>query len=70
MERIEDLRARYEDALMRIAGVVAVGTDVDEGGSPRLRVLTSVPVEEVRARLPEEIRQETAVVHVGEIEAQ
>ncbi|HKI56113.1 MAG TPA: hypothetical protein VKB31_03085 [Trueperaceae bacterium] len=70
MEHIEALRARYEEELMAIEGVVGVGTTIDEEGAPWLRILTSQPVDAVRERLPDEVREHAVVVYVGEIEAQ
>jgi len=70
MEHIEALRARYEEELMAIEGVVGVGTAIDEEGAPWLRILTSQPVDAVRKRLPDEVREHAVVVYVGEIEAQ
>ena len=67
MEHIEALRARYEDELMSIEGVVGVGTTVDEAGTPRLRILTSDPVEAVRDRLPDDVREHVLLVYTGEI---
>jgi hypothetical protein len=70
MEDIEVLRARYEDDLMGIEGVVGVGTAVDEAGTARLRILTSQPVEDVRGRLPAELREHVLLVYTGAIDAQ
>lgn len=70
MSRIEDLRAEFEDEIMRIDGVVGVGTHYDEDGTAKLRILTSVDAEQVTPKLPERVRPYAHVVWVGAIEAE
>lgn len=70
MDRIDSLRQEFEAQLLRIEGVVGVSRFVDEGGRAFLRVLTSVPTEQVEPRLPEAVRADTILAYVGEIEAE
>ena len=70
MDRIDRLRHEFESALLRIDGVVGVSQGRDDHGRPHLRVLCSLPVDVVAARLPAEVRTEAVLVFVGEIEAQ
>lgn len=70
MSRIQDLRTEFEDEIMRIEGVVGVGTHYDDDGTEKLRVLTSVPPDRVTPSLPEAVRPHAHVVWVGAIEAQ
>ena len=70
MDRIARLRTEYEDALLRIEGVVGVGIVVDAEGTPRLQVLTDVAADEVEPRLPAALLGEVVLLRVGRIDAQ
>lgn len=66
-ERVERLRAEYAPALLALEGVASVTVGVCAGGKPCLRIGTQVPVEEVRARLPEGLADaEVELVYQGE----
>lgn len=70
-QSIENIRAKHDSEIMSVEGVVSVGTGLGKDGQPCLVIGTSVPVEEVRARLPEEIFEVCVeITHVGEIKAQ
>lgn len=70
-ENIENLRAQYEDELMRVDGVVSISVGLC-GDRPCLKVGTSEPVEDVRPRLPESLRQhdDVELEFIGEIKTQ
>lgn len=55
---------------MRIDGVTGVGGAADESGDARLTVYVSDPEEEVRARLPEALRDRVRLVYTGPLQAQ
>lgn len=65
MDSIEDVRARYEETLMAIPGVVGVGVEAG-----RILVYTSQPREEVASRVPSRLEgYDVGLEFVGEIEA-
>jgi len=70
MDRIDELRHRFEAALLRIDGVVGVSQGFDDQGRPRLRVLCALPTHEIEPSLPEAVRADTMLLYVGEIDAQ
>ncbi|MCH8979809.1 MAG: hypothetical protein IH945_11295 [Armatimonadetes bacterium] len=68
---IGQVRAKYESALLQIAGVVSVAAGFREDGTPCLMIGTSIPVDEVRRSLPEELASvEVDLQFVGEIRPQ
>jgi len=71
LQAIENMRAQYESRLMAIKGVVSVSTGIGKTGKPCLKIGTSVPVEQVRTKLPEDLFQvEVELEYLGEIRAQ
>ncbi len=69
---VEKLRVRLEGELMRLPGVVGVGTG-RSGNAPCLVVYTSEPVEAVQPRLPQVLLASSVQVelrYVGVIRAQ
>ena len=69
---VESLRVRLEGELMRLPGVVGVGTGRKEN-APCLVVYTSEPVEAVQPRLPQVLLTSSVRVelrYVGVIRAQ
>ena len=69
---VESLRVRLESQLMRLPGVVGVGTG-RSGDAPCLVVYTSEPVEAVQPRLPQVLSASSVRVelrYVGVIRAQ
>ena len=70
-EAIDAIRAKYDDEIMAIVGVVTVSTGLDKEGSPCLKIGTSVPPDEVRGKLPEAVLRTCFEIEwVGDIEAQ
>ncbi len=71
LQAVERLRARIEADLLKIDGVVAVAAGVCDDGKPCLKVGTSIPVEQVRPRLPRELAEVPfELEHFGEIKIQ
>ena len=71
MQAIENVRAQCESAIMTIEGVVSVATGIGKSGKPCLKIGTSLPVEEVRSKLPKELSKiEVELEYIGEIRAQ
>ncbi len=65
---LERLRAKIEADLMKVEGVVMVATGICGDGKPCLKVGTSVPVEQVRPNLPQELAEaRVELEYVGEI---
>jgi len=70
-QAIEQLRASHESSLLEIEGVVSVATGLCESGKPCLMIGTSVPADQVRAQLPEELAEtEVEIKYVGELRIQ
>jgi hypothetical protein len=68
---LEQIRTRHEADLMTIPGVVGVGTGICKSGNECLKIYTSVPTDQVRTRLPEELKKiEIELEFVGEIKAE
>jgi hypothetical protein len=68
---IDRLRDRFEQQLMNIDGVVLVSTSIDDDGAPCLLIGTSVPVDEVRGKLPKALTGANLILrYVGDISAQ
>jgi len=58
-------------SFMNIDGVVSVSIGTDKSGKPVLKIGTSVPPEQVRARLPQQLLEAGAELEfVGDIRAQ
>ena len=69
-KEIENIRVQFEVSIMKIEGVVGVGTGLCNG-KPCLKIYTSIPPEKVRSRLPGELSKiELDLEYVGSIEAQ
>jgi hypothetical protein len=69
--KIENLRAEYDALLMSIKGVVSVSTGLGKTGRPCLQIGTSLPVEQIRPKLPKELFQVDVVLeYIGEIHPQ
>ncbi len=69
--KIEQLRARFDDSIMAIDGVESIGVGLNEKGETCLVIGVSVPAEQVRSRLPEEIFQAPVeIIDIGEVSAQ
>jgi hypothetical protein len=70
-QAIEQLRVTHEAVLLEIEGVVFVTAGICESGKPCLMIGTSVPAEEVRAQLPEDLPEtEVEIKYVGELRIQ
>ena len=68
---IENLRTKYDSHLMSINGVVSVSTGMGKSGKPCLKIGTSLPTDQVRPKLPEELFQmEIELEYFGEINSQ
>lgn len=71
IQDIEQLRARFDDLIMAIDGVESVGIGLNEQGKACLMLGTSLPVEQVRAKLPKEIfKVPVEITYIGKISAQ
>ncbi len=69
--KIENLRAQYDPLLMSIDGVVSVGTGLGKTGRPCLLIGTSIPPEQIRQKLPEELFQvDVELQYMGNIRSQ
>ncbi len=67
---IEQIRVRHEADIIAIPGVVGVGTGICKSGNECLKIYISVPGDQVRLQLPEELNQiEFELEFVGEIRA-
>ncbi len=65
---IEDVRDRYEARILAINGVVFVSNGMSDNGKPCLTIGISVPVEDVRLSMPNELFiVEVKFDYVGEI---
>ena len=65
---IQALRAEHEAALMKLSGVVGVGTGEDDFGKPVLTLYISQPVPEIEAQLSPDLRElPLRFIHTGEI---
>jgi hypothetical protein len=70
-EAVDDIRTHLEPKIMAIQGVAYVGVGIANDGKHFLKIGTSVPPDEVRAKLPPEVFQvEVVIEYVGVIEAQ
>ena len=70
-QTIENIRIKYESQIMTTEGVVFVGNGLNKNGKPYLKIGTSVPIEDVRSALPDELfKIEVKLEFVGEIKAQ
>ncbi len=68
---IDDMRAKMETKIISTEGVVSVSVGIGKDGRHCLKIGTSVPPDEVRSRLPQEIFQvPVEIEYVGRIEAQ
>ncbi len=71
LQKIEQMRARFDDTIMAIDGVESIAIGLNEKGEPCLMLGTSVPVEQIRARLPKEIFEiPVEISYIGRISAQ
>lgn len=71
LNKIENLRAEYDSLLMSIKGVVFVSTGLGKTGRPCLQIGTSLPIEQIRPKLPKELFQVDVVLkYIGEIHSQ
>jgi hypothetical protein len=69
MQEIENIRVQFESCIMGIEGVVGIGAGLCNG-KPCLKIYTSVPTQQVRSKLPEELSKiEVDLEYAGEIEA-
>ena len=70
MQKVENIRVQFESRIMGIEGVVGVGTGLCND-KPCLKIYTSVPTQQVRSKLPEEIIEiDVDFEYVGEIKAE
>ena len=70
-EAIDDMRAILEPKIMATEGVVMVSIGIGKDGKYCLKIGTSVPPDDVRSRLPQELFQvPVEIEYVGKIEAQ
>ncbi|HHH48927.1 MAG TPA: hypothetical protein ENK51_08585 [Gammaproteobacteria bacterium] len=71
VQKIEQIRASLDGAVMAIEGVESIAIGQNEKGEPCLMIGTSLPVEQVRARLPKEVFEVPVdIFYIGEISAQ
>lgn len=69
-QEIERLRAEVEAELLAIDGVVMVATGLGADGKPCLKVGTSVPVDQVRPKLPQGLKVPVEVEFLGDVRIQ
>ena len=70
MQKIENIRVQFEACIMGIEGVEGIGAGLCIG-KPCLKIYTSVPTQQVRSKLPEELGKiDVDLEYVGEIEAE
>ena len=71
IREIEQARAKFDDLIMAIDGVESVSIGLNEQGRACLMLGTSVPVEQVRAKLPKEILEiPVEIAYIGKISTQ
>ncbi len=72
LERLEDIRRRFEARLMDTEGVISVGIGQGPDGKPCILIGTSVPTKQIMDKLPAELlgQAEVRLEYIGEIEAQ
>ncbi len=72
LERLEEIRHRFEAQLMGIKGVVSVGLGQGPEGKMCIIIGTSVPPKQIMDKLPEELigRADVRLEYVGNIEVQ
>lgn len=71
IQKIEQMRAKFDDMIMAIDGVESVSIGLNEQGKVCLMLGTSVPVEQVQAKLPKEILEmPVEISYIGKISAQ
>ena len=71
LQRIEKLRSEYESTILSVNGVESISIGLCANGKPCLQIGTSVPVDQVRPRLPAELFESGVELHyIGRIEAQ
>ena len=69
--KVEKLRGLYESTILSVNGVSSVSIGLCANGKPCLQIGTSVPVEQVRSRLPVELFENEIELHyIGVVEAQ
>jgi|GEM_PF-1617855 len=70
-DSIENIRVKYERALIGINGVVSVSTGLNKKGKICLKIGTSIPIEQVYSKLPEELNKSAIELeYVGDVQAQ
>ncbi|MCF6210756.1 MAG: hypothetical protein L3K24_08830 [Gammaproteobacteria bacterium] len=68
---IERMRAKFDSTIMAIKGVESISIGLNEQDKACLMLGTSIPVEQVRAKLPREIFNiPISIVYIGKIGAQ
>jgi hypothetical protein len=68
---IEQIRTRNEKDILAIPGVVGMGVGICKTGNECLKIYTSVPIDQVQNKLPEEMANiEFELEFVGEIKAE
>jgi len=71
MRKIEQIRAKFDDVIMAIDGIESISIGLDKQGKACLMLGASVPVEQVRAKLPNEIfKIPVQIIYIGQISAQ
>lgn len=71
IQKIENVRADHDSAIMAIPGVVSIATGLNHNGEPCIKIGTSVPIETVRPLLPLELSGiNVELEYLGEIHSQ
>lgn len=71
MQKIESFRAKNDDTIMAIPGVVSVASGLDKDGRPCLKIGTSLPVDQVKPHLPGELSDiRVEVEFIGDLQAE
>lgn len=71
MQKIEQMRAKFDDSIMAIDGVESISIGLNEQGEACLMLGISVPIEKIRGKLPKEIfKIPVKIIDIGKIKAQ
>lgn len=71
VKELEELRLKYESALMDTKGITGIGIGICKDGRSCLKIYTSLPPDQVLPLIPEELKKyDIELEFVGEIKAQ
>ena len=71
VQKIDQIRAKFDDLIMAIDGVESISIGLTEQGKTCLMLGASVPVEKIRDKLPKEIfKIPVKIIYIGKVKAQ